>query len=125
DGIRVFHVTGVQTCALPIWLDRASWMVAPVLERLRASIDEPGRADPRRGAGERCARRVRGTGPVVCPGAFPGLGGPEGPDQQRRRTLVPHTEDRTCHRRGPSPAAPLSPRPLAARAPLDQRAMDA
>src|SRR5690606_40742493 len=20
DGIRVFHVTGVQTCALPIWL---------------------------------------------------------------------------------------------------------
>src|SRR5690606_39976682 len=22
DGIRVFHVTGVQTCALPIWLSR-------------------------------------------------------------------------------------------------------
>src|SRR5690606_41195664 len=23
DGIRDFHVTGVQTCALPIWSDRA------------------------------------------------------------------------------------------------------
>src|SRR5690606_40547529 len=22
DGIRAFHVTGVQTCALPIWVDR-------------------------------------------------------------------------------------------------------
>src|SRR5690606_40092070 len=24
DGIRDFHVTGVQTCALPIWLDGAA-----------------------------------------------------------------------------------------------------
>src|SRR5690606_40835870 len=24
DGIRDFHVTGVQTCALPIWTDRDS-----------------------------------------------------------------------------------------------------
>src|SRR5690606_10008984 len=24
DGIRDFHVTGVQTCALPIWLDRVT-----------------------------------------------------------------------------------------------------
>src|SRR6266511_5771576 len=24
DGIRDFHVTGVQTCALPIWTERAA-----------------------------------------------------------------------------------------------------
>src|SRR5690606_39637523 len=28
DGIRDFHVTGVQTCALPICLDRATLQVA-------------------------------------------------------------------------------------------------
>src|SRR5690606_40896880 len=25
DGIRDFHVTGVQTCALPIWLRQCLW----------------------------------------------------------------------------------------------------
>src|SRR5207302_5540531 len=28
DGIRDFHVTGVQTCALPIWSLRAGYLVA-------------------------------------------------------------------------------------------------
>src|SRR5690606_39540838 len=28
DGIRDFHVTGVQTCALPIWLSRNRWALA-------------------------------------------------------------------------------------------------
>src|SRR5207302_2921830 len=32
DGIRDFHVTGVQTCALPIWPPRRrAWRVAPVV----------------------------------------------------------------------------------------------
>src|SRR5690606_39388446 len=28
DGIRVFHVTGVQTCALPIWCTVGTWVDA-------------------------------------------------------------------------------------------------
>src|SRR5690606_39451425 len=27
DGIRDFHVTGVQTCALPIYTEAAAWLV--------------------------------------------------------------------------------------------------
>src|SRR5690606_39992498 len=34
DGIRVFHVTGVQTCALPIWCSAAR--VVPPRARLFA-----------------------------------------------------------------------------------------
>src|SRR5690606_40886263 len=37
DGIRVFHVTGVQTCALPIWAMEAAGLADPGLrERLLA-----------------------------------------------------------------------------------------
>src|SRR5690606_41187198 len=41
DGIRDFHVTGVQTCALPILKDKA--MVARTLARLRKDVLQIGR----------------------------------------------------------------------------------
>src|ERR1039457_7355330 len=33
DGIRDYKVTGVQTCALPIWLDCTSCVAAPLASR--------------------------------------------------------------------------------------------
>src|SRR5690606_41117899 len=35
DGIRDFHVTGVQTCALPIWRRRRGRVGAPVADARR------------------------------------------------------------------------------------------
>src|SRR5690606_9652654 len=56
DGIRGFHVTGVQTCALPIsWLTRntdgAEVVVhfAPPVAILRVRVMEPPAAEGRRG----------------------------------------------------------------------------
>src|SRR5690606_39541672 len=49
DGIRDFHVTGVQTCALPI-LHAAGWAGCPGVE-LTAVVTAPGRS-PARLAGE-------------------------------------------------------------------------
>src|SRR5690606_39858894 len=31
DGIRVFHVTGVQTCALPIWVLRPTLLLVAII----------------------------------------------------------------------------------------------
>src|SRR5690606_40436953 len=42
DGIRVFHVTGVQTCALPIYVAALGFLG---LRRLRAEAEEPERRD--------------------------------------------------------------------------------
>src|SRR5690606_40106470 len=39
DGIRDFHVTGVQTCALPIWLARERYEREQRLKRI-ACIDQ-------------------------------------------------------------------------------------
>src|SRR5207302_2538400 len=36
DGIRAFHVTGVQTCALPIWFAIPSNMVARIANEIIA-----------------------------------------------------------------------------------------
>src|SRR5690606_40519885 len=55
DGIRDFHVTGVQTCALPIW----GPATGPVLfsdyeeggDRLRSAGRTPGRRPRRRRSG--------------------------------------------------------------------------
>src|SRR5690606_39779875 len=46
DGIRDFHVTGVQTCALPIW--RRSWrsFMPPFSRRTRAAWHKATRAEP-------------------------------------------------------------------------------
>src|SRR5690606_39733081 len=46
DGIRDFHVTGVQTCALPIWMNnrsspsllRTRWRMAPLVFHSRSLI---------------------------------------------------------------------------------------
>src|SRR5690606_36082019 len=56
DGIRDFHVTGVQTCALPIscWLTYTS---PAVHETLRAGFDDS----------PMFAGRIQGRGPRYCP----------------------------------------------------------
>src|SRR5690606_39642378 len=42
DGIRAFHVTGVQTCALPIWSPAvAAPMVAELATALRSRLPGP------------------------------------------------------------------------------------
>src|SRR5690606_40345501 len=38
DGIRDFHVTGVQTCALPIWLGVGSGKICHVFSLLAAAL---------------------------------------------------------------------------------------
>src|SRR5690606_39752906 len=51
DGIRDFHVTGVQTCALPICelggvpLAGSGAFTAPLLESLAAAVASPGAID--------------------------------------------------------------------------------
>src|SRR5690606_40299203 len=55
DGIRDFHVTGVQTCALPIYFSPAS-RVAPVRERRRADGGNGRKAGGQRAAGDRPPR---------------------------------------------------------------------
>src|SRR5690606_39833787 len=44
DGIRDFHVTGVQTCALPILIYQPLFIVAEALERgdlVELTLDQP------------------------------------------------------------------------------------
>src|SRR5215475_13580538 len=85
DGIRDFHVTGVQTCALPIW---------PAVERLLVHVLERGqfvlgdRADLERGGHARLFTCPAGPPPTPFPA------GP-GPLPVRRADL------RTCRRRSP------------------------
>src|SRR5690606_39415990 len=88
DGIRVFHVTGVQTCALPI-----SW---------RSSS---GTGDGGRGRVER-----RGDGapprPVRPPGPRGGVPGGPAPERRLHRAAGVHAPDirpARGRRTGPSP----------------------
>src|SRR5690606_41181702 len=57
DGIRDFHVTGVQTCALPIWVDVLSLLdLWPVLaERLDDEAMQKLREKARERAERACA----------------------------------------------------------------------
>src|SRR5439155_16465028 len=50
DGIRDGHVTGVQTCALPIW---TSWWRPACFRRITEAMDRAGWAAPRRRSEER------------------------------------------------------------------------
>src|SRR5690606_40777980 len=69
DGIRAFHVTGVQTCALPIWrhlhLDRLAVRVARQLgadgigdRLLRVEVEASGEAAIHRSEERRVGKRV-------------------------------------------------------------------
>src|SRR5207302_2312786 len=63
DGIRDFHVTGVQTCALPILAARSSMTVAPaaVIE-LRAAIAARSNGSGRHRASScHCCARLRAS----------------------------------------------------------------
>src|SRR5690606_39491921 len=64
DGIRDFHVTGVQTCALPIWTSAlvlpAHAGMVPTSRLIRVTVSRAPRA---RGDGPRRAPRMRGTAP--------------------------------------------------------------
>src|SRR5690606_40106238 len=90
DGIRVFHVTGVQTCALPISVAPSADPVTITLSareeygRLVVSVSDDGRADrggePRPGYGiglanvrERLAARF-GKEATIVSGPAPGGG---------------------------------------------------
>src|SRR5690606_40173055 len=54
DGIRDFHVTGVQTCALPIsglWQAKPEWTRAQLMERLLKSGSQANDPDTELGYG--------------------------------------------------------------------------
>src|SRR5207342_3879328 len=58
DGIRDFHVTGVQTCALPISSDRASARPLRIERRVSGGRDHGGNRRHRSGRrGERSEER--------------------------------------------------------------------
>src|SRR5437762_9393570 len=67
DGIRDTSVTGVQTCALPIWGRRLAAKGARRSDRLRARESSlPGRCDGPAGRGSGCRGTGRGVrGPVA------------------------------------------------------------
>src|SRR5215475_15083730 len=59
DGIRGFHVTGVQTCALPIFVARGETGVPPMEaagEGMRGNIQALQRSEERR-VGKECRSR--------------------------------------------------------------------
>src|SRR5690606_40980452 len=96
DGIRDFHVTGVQTCALPIW---------PPPAGPPASGDGPAAAHRK----SRCPPRP------TAAAARSGLPGPPRPGAARPRTARP--DPRTPTRQTPPTPAPAPP----AFAPADPR----
>src|SRR5690606_39455892 len=51
DGIRYFHVTGVQTCALPIWMPDSRSTLSS--SSIKNSMREKSRDCPKRPVGER------------------------------------------------------------------------
>src|SRR3989454_12379525 len=61
DGIRDYKVTGVQTCALPIWHRSLLPRLEDAAEWLRVSLPPSGRRDQPRHASLR--RRAGGRGP--------------------------------------------------------------
>src|SRR5205807_6737352 len=73
DGIRDYKVTGVQTCALPIWIggQEPEWreregeteQVIRVEERAGVRVEDVGVEEPARPGGER----------VLVPGERPGV----------------------------------------------------
>src|SRR5690606_39874918 len=81
DGIRDFHVTGVQTCALPIFLLDLHGAGARIVDRVAAALEagwalEATAAD---GIVEAAA------GAVVWPGGFPHHVGPGESRSEERR----------------------------------------
>src|ERR1700686_2788000 len=99
-GARVSHPRA--------WLDGPARLVTAVLERVRASFDEPWRADPRRGAYARPARCVGRARALFRVGPFPGLGRVQRADQQGGGPLVSYPEDGASHGPG-APSAPSKP----------------
>src|SRR5690606_39520408 len=65
DGIRDFHVTGVQTCALPILTADHVAAVLALLDGVGA-VDVPGGVRARR-AGDRIRLERPPSGPAVAP----------------------------------------------------------
>src|SRR5256885_9063906 len=68
DGIRDYKVTGVQTCALPIWRDRAGLPLQhrrPAGDGAREPRAPRERGDARRGDRRRRSREVRRVVPVA------------------------------------------------------------
>src|SRR5690606_40231505 len=68
DGIRDFHVTGVQTCALPIWRWTAAYGAATTRAIAEVHLNEPAldltvRHDPEEWA-DRLGGHVTPTGTV-------------------------------------------------------------
>src|SRR5690606_40492388 len=80
DGIRDFHVTGVQTCALPIWFS-----ISAALPR-RAARQSADRAaegrPPASGRSDACCRSRRSDEPAQ---PAPVAGAPDASDRRRAR----------------------------------------
>src|SRR5690606_21908344 len=103
DGIRDFHVTGVQTCALPIFLRHAGVQLfgglpdgAVRLPAARPLSAAGGRGDGGAGAGVRSRRVATGGMPADRPG--------EGMDEQQRRQQDADRFDEETRQR-PRPAS--------------------
>src|SRR5690606_41050763 len=102
DGIRDFHVTGVQTCALPIWLAATSArpdslrssraMRAPRRARLRAT------SAPMPLAAPVMTLVVPSTSSRGIPEPFVGRLEERGVGKECRSGWSPRQEDHTSHR---------------------------
>src|SRR5690606_26110159 len=134
DGIRDFHVTGVQTCALPIW--RSAFSPQPPSRKRHAPRTADGSGAPGGGTGAAGARRA-GRAPPSRPGLRRAAAGPPGQGGRVRRCPPPLPRRRsrlagmsgTASRRPArlrEPAAPSLPdRPRPAALPGDDIADDA
>src|SRR5690606_40318088 len=85
DGIRDFHVTGVQTCALPIWASqrqgRGAEAAAPTARAGPASAGSPPRGDVT-------------TGSVTDPVAVSSMYTPARSGTKPASKLAPRSEER-------------------------------
>src|SRR6266436_6908091 len=93
DGIRDVAVTGVQTCALPIFGTNGG----PRAARLRrAAVDRTRHAEPRRGQRltQALGTRGRGRAEPASPSRAPGAG------TRRSSRGDPHRPCRTCSAEG-------------------------
>src|SRR6266511_3973704 len=130
DGIRDFHVTGVQTCALPISLlagrgvvDRGSLFTGPGSRTERSTTwdGETGRRPAGRTTGSGHTRRARRARPRAArpSGSRPGRpsGPPRGPPRRPGRARRPPPPRRPRPRRSPSRKPRLRPRPPPRRRP--------
>src|SRR5690606_39591938 len=90
-----FHVTGVKTCALPIWGTRPA---AVLLKRYRALHDHFNSHDPTRLDGEELSQQGAAALPVAW--HFMAVVHPHARNRQHHAALQIHHRERAEERRG-------------------------